>query len=110
MNSYLLMGASPDGGNGQLVFFLLIMVVFYFFLIRPQQKRAKEAKKFKEGLTKGAHVVTVGGIHGKIIEVKESTVTLDCDGKAKLVVEKSAISAEYSNGTGSSELAEGIKK
>ncbi len=69
---------------------ILIFVVFYFFMIRPQMKRQKELKKFRENLAVGDKVVTIGGIHGKILEVAESTVLLSCE-NAKLRVDKSAI-------------------
>ena len=83
---------------------LLIVVVFYFFMIRPQSKKAKEAKKFREALSKGAKVVTIGGIHGKIVEVKEQYVTLTIANGVEVKVQKSAISPEYSTGSGSSQL------
>lgn len=67
------------------------MVVFYFFMIRPQMKKQKELKKFREGLTVGDKVVTIGGIHGKVLEVSESTVLIAAD-SGKLRVDKSAIS------------------
>ncbi|MBX2979202.1 MAG: preprotein translocase subunit YajC [Flavobacteriales bacterium] len=72
----------------------LLMVVFYFFMIRPQQKKAKDAKKFRESLQKGAKVVTIGGLHGKVAEVNESTVLLEVDGNVKLRFEKSAIAMD----------------
>ena len=83
---------------------LLIVVVFYFFMTRPQSKKAKEAKKFREALSKGAKVVTIGGIHGKIVEVKEQYVTLTIANGVEVKVQKSAISPEYSTGSGSSQL------
>ena len=89
---------------------LLLMVVFYFFMIRPQMKKAKEAKKFKEGIKKGDKIVTIGGIHGRIVELKDSTVVIDVDGKTKLTIEKNAVSPEYTKGTGESELSQGVKK
>lgn len=70
---------------------VMIMVVFYFFMIRPQTKKQKELKKFREGLTVGDKVVTIGGIHGKILEVSESTVLIGLD-SGKLRVDKTAIS------------------
>ena len=73
---------------------ILILVVFYFFFIRPQQKRAKEQKKFREALQKGQKVVTIGGIHGKIAEVKDSTVVLEVGNGIKMTVEKSAIAMD----------------
>lgn len=75
----------------QLVMVLLMVGIFYFFMIRPQMKKQKELKKFREGLAQGDKVVTIGGIHGKILEVTDTTVLLSSDG-TKLRFEKSAIS------------------
>ncbi len=74
----------------------LLMVVFYFFMIRPQQKKAKTAKKFREALQKGTRVVTIGGMHGKVVEVDDKTVLLDVDTNVKLRFEKSAIAMDSS--------------
>ncbi|HKL03282.1 MAG TPA: preprotein translocase subunit YajC [Cryomorphaceae bacterium] len=78
-----------------LLFWVAIIGIFYFFMIRPQAKKAKEARKFREALSKGTKVVTIGGIHGKVAEVQDKVVILDTGG-AKLRVEKSAISADGS--------------
>lgn len=72
---------------------ILIVVVFYFFMIRPQQKKAKEAKKFREALKKGDKIVTIGGIHGKIIEVQETTFTIETEGQGRLKIEKAAVAS-----------------
>ncbi len=77
-------------GN-QLVMILLMVGVFYFFMIRPQMKKQKELKKFREGLAQGDKVVTIGGIHGKILEVSDTTVLISSEG-TKLRFEKSAVS------------------
>ena len=74
----------------------LLMVVFYFFMIRPQQKKAKEARKFRESLQKGAKVVTIGGLHGKVAEAAESTILLEVDSNVRLRFEKSAIAMDSS--------------
>lgn len=74
----------------------LLMVVFYFFMIRPQQKKAKDAKKFRESLQKGARVVTIGGIHGRIVEVSDATILLEVDSNVKLRFERSAIAMDSS--------------
>jgi preprotein translocase subunit YajC len=74
----------------------LLMVVFYFFMIRPQQKKAKDAKKFRESLEKGSKVVTIGGIHGRVVEVNDTTVLLDVDNNVKIRFEKSAIAMDSS--------------
>jgi preprotein translocase subunit YajC len=68
----------------------MILVVFYFFMIRPQMKKQKELKKFRENLNVGDKVVTIGGIHGKILEVNESTVLVNSEG-SKIRFDKSAI-------------------
>ncbi|MEZ4807908.1 MAG: preprotein translocase subunit YajC [Flavobacteriales bacterium] len=73
-----------------------LMLVFYFFMIRPQQKKAKDARKFRESLQKGSKVVTIGGLHGKVSEVADTTVVLEVDGSVKLRFEKSAIAMDNS--------------
>ena len=79
-------------GGMQLVMLLLILGVFYFFMIRPQMKKQKELKTFREKLAVGDKVVTIGGIHGKVLEIADTTVLLSCEGSAKIRVEKSAVS------------------
>ena len=69
----------------------LMVLVFWFFMIRPQMKKQKELKKFREALAKGDHIVTIGGIHGKILEVADSTVLVQSEG-TKIRLDKSAIS------------------
>lgn len=70
---------------------VLMLGVFYFFMIRPQMKKQKEQKSFREGLKQGDKVVTIGGVHGKILEVTDSTVLISSEG-TKIRFEKSAIS------------------
>ena len=91
--------AGGDGGQSGPEFFMmmgLIVVVFYFFMIRPQQKKQKDQKKFRESLAKGDKIVTIGGIHGKVAEVKDAdtTVLITVEGGIKLKIEKSAISMD----------------
>ena len=84
--------AAPKGNNTMfLVFMVLIFVVMWFLLIRPQQKRQKEAMKFRESLQKGMKVVTAGGIYGTIKEVKETYVLLEVDSATAIRVDKSMI-------------------
>ena len=71
---------------------VLIVVVFYFFMIRPQMKKQKELKKFRESLKAGDKVVTIGGIHGKILEINDTTVLVNSEG-SKISLDKSAISS-----------------
>ena len=64
----------------QLIMLVMIVVVFYFFMIRPQMKKQKELKKFRDNLAVGSKVVTIGGIHGEILEVADSTILLKSEG------------------------------
>ena len=73
------------------IMLVLIIVVFYFFMIRPQMKKQKELKKFRENLAVGNKIVTIGGIHGKILAVDESTILIAAE-SGKLRLDKSAIS------------------
>ncbi|MDR2557135.1 MAG: preprotein translocase subunit YajC [Bacteroidales bacterium] len=96
---------TSKGGSGWEQFLLIgvILVVFYFFLIRPQMKRNKDQKKFREGLQRGQRVITIGGIHGKIEEMGDTTVTISVEGGNKLKMEKSAIASSYSDQLNASE-------
>ena len=95
LNMFLLQAAQPQQGSGWsgLLMIALIFVVFWLFFIRPQNKKQKEEQRFREALQKGDDVVTIGGIHGKVVEVKPTTVMISIDSNVKIEVEKSAISA-----------------
>jgi len=77
--------------------FILIIVVFYFFMIRPQMKKQKELRKFRESLKKGDKVITTGGIYGKVAEVKEAYVLIEIAHDVKVKVDKSAIITDMSD-------------
>jgi len=81
---------------GNFVPLILIIVVFYFFMIRPQLKKTKEQKKFRENIKVGDKIVTIGGIHGKISDVQETTFMITVEGGVKLKIEKNAISLDAS--------------
>jgi preprotein translocase subunit YajC len=93
----LLQASSPTilGMNPQIFVFGLIAVVFYFFMIRPQVKKQKDQKKYVNELKKGDKVVTTAGIHGRIIDVAETTFLVEVD-NGKIRFDKSAISLEAS--------------
>lgn len=96
LNMFLLDAAAATEGGGKsswsgLLMILLIFVVFWLFFIRPQNKKNKEQQKFRENLKKGDRIVTIGGIHGKIDEVKGTTVIVSIDANVKMEFEKSAI-------------------
>ena len=87
---------APTGANSplQYLFPLLLLGVFYFFMIRPQQKRSAEAKKLREGLNKGTQVVTIGGLHGRVVELTEDKVTLEVDKGTRLTFDRTAIARQ----------------
>ncbi|MBL7810849.1 MAG: preprotein translocase subunit YajC [Bacteroidetes bacterium] len=85
--------ASKAGGLGQFLPLLLIMVVFFFFMIWPQMKKQKKAKAFMESVQKGNHIVTTGGVHGKIVSVQDTTFTIETE-EGRMKIEKGAVSLE----------------
>ncbi len=97
--SVLLQAAAPAGPNMlmQLLPFALIIVVFYFFMIRPQMKRQKELKNFRESLQKGQKIVTTGGIYGKISDIHETTLTIEIAENVKVKIDKAAVITDYSD-------------
>ena len=82
-----------NGGYQTLLFFLIIFMIMYFFMIRPQIKKQKKAENYRDSLKKGDKIVTIGGIHGKILEVSKNTFTIDTGFDRKLKIEKSAVSS-----------------
>lgn len=96
MNQLFLM--AQQGGEGQspyssIIFLVLIVAVFYFFMIRPQMKRQKEAKKFRDGLQKGDKVITAGGIYGRIAEVHDTYLFVEIDTNVKVKIDKASVVA-----------------
>mgnify|MGYP006440609385 CR=1 FL=1 len=95
-----LTASSSGGGESNPLFQFLpligVVLVIYFFMIRPQQKRAKEQREFRENVQKGDKVVTIGGIHAKVVEVKDQALIIDPGNNQKLTVDRSAISMESS--------------
>ncbi|MDP2923053.1 MAG: preprotein translocase subunit YajC [Candidatus Omnitrophota bacterium] len=86
------MQPNANAGILQLIPLVFIFVIFYFMLIRPQQKQQKKHQQMLNNLKKNDEVVTLGGMHGTIINVKEKTFVLRVDDNVKIEVDKSAIS------------------
>lgn len=80
--------------NPLLQFFPLvtIMLIFYFLLIRPQQKSEKQRKEMLKNIKKNDEIVTAGGIHGVVLNVKDKTVVMRVDDNVKMEVDREAIS------------------
>lgn len=90
----ILLQAQQQSSWFSFVIFGAIFVVFYFFMIRPQQKKAKEQKKFTEEIKKGDYVVTIGGAHGYVAELEGDTFILEVEKGGRIRFNKSAISME----------------
>lgn len=92
----LLQAAQPGGGSYfSLLFMVGMIAVMYFFMIRPQQKRAKEQKKFGESIAVGEDIVTTAGIHGRIQRANENgTLQIEISRNTYMTIERSAISME----------------
>jgi preprotein translocase subunit YajC len=75
----------------QILFFGLVALVFYFFMLRPQQQRTAEQKKLRDNLTRGQQVITAGGLHGRITDITDTTVTIEVDKNVRLTFEKASI-------------------
>jgi preprotein translocase subunit YajC len=70
---------------------ILIFIIFYFLLIRPQKQKEKEHQKMLLGIDKNDEIVTLGGIHGTVVNVKEKTLTLRIDENVKMEIEKNSV-------------------
>lgn len=102
MTNFILLQAAAGGSglSGILGMWpiLAMVVVFYFFMIRPQMKKQKDAKKFMAEIKKGDKIVTIGGIHGKIAEINDTTFVIEVEGGNRLKISKSAVSMDNSVG------------
>ncbi len=76
---------------GNLIMIVALVFIFYFFMIRPQQKRQKEIRKFRENLGEGDRVVTAGGIYGKIRRIKETTFVIEIAQGVNITIDKGSV-------------------
>ena len=90
-NSILLQAAAQEGGFSGIIMIVALIAIFYFFMIRPQQKRQKEIKKFREGLKVGDRVITAGGIYGKIRNVNDTTFQIEISEGVKIIIDKGSV-------------------
>ena len=74
----------------------LIFGVMWFFMIRPQKKQQKELQKFRDALKRGDKVVTIGGIYGTVVEIKDASVLIEVDNGVKIRVSKQALIKDFS--------------
>ncbi|MBS3908184.1 MAG: preprotein translocase subunit YajC [Actinobacteria bacterium] len=82
-----------DGSTLLIIYIAAFFVIYYMFLIRPQQKRAKERRVLLSELKVNDEVITFGGLHGKIKDIREDIVILQIDENVRVKVDKDAIGA-----------------
>jgi preprotein translocase subunit YajC len=102
INFIMMMPPSQGGKQGgspvqTFIMLGLIIVVFYFFMIRPQTKRQKELRNFRDSLAKGDKVVTTGGIYGKIVSISETYITIEVASGVNLKIDKQAVLKDSSD-------------
>lgn len=103
----MMLQAQPGGGAMMPIMLVGMIVVMYFFMIRPQQKRAKEQKKFAESMNTGDKIITTSGMHGRIVRTNDDgTLVIEIDRNTNITLERQAISMEmtlaYQKRTGQS--------
>ncbi len=102
-NLFILLDGAAAAGKQQNPYTMWIMlgllfVVFYFFMIRPQNKKQKELKQFRESLREGDKVVTIGGIYGKVAQLKEDgSILLEIDNNVRIKIDKSSVVKDSSD-------------
>src|SRR5688572_20163102 len=94
MFTILLQAQQTQSPYFSFLFFGAIILIFYFFMIRPQQKKAKDQRKFIDEIKKGDYVVTIGGAHGHIAEMEGETFILEVEKGGRIRFNKTAISLE----------------
>ncbi len=118
MKAFLLTAATNAAGeatqaNGwvsmlvQLSPFILIIVLMYFLMIRPQKKKQQEEQKMRDAVMVGDELTTIGGICGRVVNVKDDTLTIESGAdRSKLQIKKWAIQSVDTNHTAPSDMAD----
>lgn len=91
MNLNLIPLQTAQADYSGIIMIVALIAIFYFLMIRPQQKKQKEIKKFREGLKKGDNVITAGGIYGRIKEVKDTVFMISVSDNCVLKVDKGSV-------------------
>ena len=102
----ILQAQAKNNSMMSMLLMLGMVVVLYFFMIRPQMKKAKQQKEFASGIQTGANIVTISGIHGKILkENDDNTLQVEIARNMQVKMERSAISMEMTAGLNKEEKA-----
>ncbi len=90
----LFLMADPNSGQNpfmSLLPLILIILVFYFFMIRPQMKKQKELRNFRQSLKVGDKIITTGGIYGKVNDIKDNIVVIEVEDKMRLKIDINSV-------------------
>lgn len=100
MNTLLLIlgQQAQEGGSAWsgMIMIVAMIVIFYFFMIRPQSKKQKELKKAREAMKKGDKVITAGGIHGRIKDIKDNVIMMEIAQGVTIKIDKNSVFADLS--------------
>ncbi len=97
--NFILLDAAAAGATGNtgaagwqsFIMIIVLIGIFYFFMVRPQSKKQKEIRKFREGLSVNDKVITAGGIYGKIKDIKEKSIILEISDNVKIRIDKNSV-------------------
>ncbi|MBQ0158991.1 MAG: preprotein translocase subunit YajC [Bacteroidales bacterium] len=87
----LLQAQAQGGGLSMIIMLVAIFAIMYFFMIRPQNKQRKKLQQFRDSLTVGQEVVTIGGLHGTVKNIDGQSVKINIATGVDVIFEKSAI-------------------
>lgn len=93
MLSFVMLQAATADNSGlyQILMIVALIAVFYFFMIRPQQKKAKQLRNFRDSITEGQKIVTAGGIYGKVKKIKETTFVIEIAPQVCITIDKGSV-------------------
>lgn len=94
---------SPLDGWMNIIFIVAAIAIIYFMMIRPQSQQRKKQSSFADSLKKGGRIVTVGGIHATIVEVKEKEIDIIIAPKTVVTIQRESISMDMTNAAYASE-------
>lgn len=93
LQQLITLDAAATNGNGLsgILMIVILIAIFYFMMIRPQQKKQKQIREFREGLQKGDNIITAGGIYGKIKEIKENAFIVSIADGVTIKIDKGSV-------------------
>lgn len=90
-NFIALQANAAGGGMSGIIMIVLMIAIFYFMMIRPQQKKQKEMRKFRDNIQKGDNVISAGGIYGKVKEVREDSILMSIADGVTIRIDKNSV-------------------